>query len=217
MCAHGVKARIDDATFAFLDLVHRRLHVVKDAAPGDSAQRCKRAGVRVKQHFMALAWVAHQPEGPAGAQLEVRYLHLVVNAAHHHALFAPVKLERLAQFKAQRHKCFERLALLAAPLAYEGSELAIATGVAPCLNLNQQGFGGTPVLLDAVRVGFECLLDFSLVGRQLGWHVLAHVLQYVLCLGRSNPLADRVSRQARVLGNLVQRLLVPKVQAFDFS
>ena len=58
--------------FAFLDLAHRRLHVVKYAAPGDSA--------------------------------------------HHHALFAPVKLERLAQFKAQRHKCFERLALLAAPL-----------------------------------------------------------------------------------------------------
>ena len=173
--------------------------------------------MRVKQHFMALAWVGHQPEGPAGAQFEVRHLHLVVNAAHHHALFAPVKLERLAQFKAQRHKCFERLALLAAPLAYEGGELAVAAGVSPCLNLDQQGFGGTPVLLDAVRVGFECLLDFSLVGCQLGWHVLAHVLQCLLCLGCSHPLADRVSRQARVLGNLVQRLLVAKVQAFDFS
>ena len=66
---------------------------------------------------MALAWVGHQPEGSAGAQLEVRYLHLVVNAAHHHAFFAPVKLERLAQLKAQRHKRLERLTLLAAPLA----------------------------------------------------------------------------------------------------
>lgn len=34
--------------------------------------------------------------------------------------------------------------------------------------------------------------------------------------GRSHPLADRVSRQARVFGNLVQRLLAAKVQAFDF-
>ena len=143
---------------------------------------------------MALAWVGHQPEGPAGAQLEVCHLHLVVNAAHHHALFAPVKLERLAQFKAQRHKRLERLALFAAPLAYEGSELAVATGVAPCLDLDQQGLGGAAILLDAVRVGLECLLDFGLVGRQFGWHVLAHVSQCVLSLGRSNPLADRVSR-----------------------
>ena len=77
--------------------------------------------------------------------------------------------------------------------------------------------GSIQVLLDAVRAGLECLFDFSLVARQLGWHVLAHVLQCVLCLGRSNLLADCVSRQARVLGNLMQQLLVAKVQAFDLS
>ena len=106
--------------------------------------------MRVKQHSVALALVGNPPEGPAGAQLEVRHLQLVIIAAHHHALFAPVKLKRFAQFKAQRHKRLERLALLAAPLAYEGSELAVATGVAPCLDLDQQGFGGTAVLLNAV-------------------------------------------------------------------
>ena len=35
---HRGKARIDDPGLALLDLVHRRLHVVVDAAPGNAAQ-----------------------------------------------------------------------------------------------------------------------------------------------------------------------------------
>jgi hypothetical protein len=80
--AHHGKARIDHAALAFLDLVHRRFHVVIDAAPGNAAERREGARVGIEQHFMALAGVGHQPESAARAQLEVRDLHLVVNAAH---------------------------------------------------------------------------------------------------------------------------------------
>ena len=75
------------------------LHVVVDAAPGDATHGRERTGVRVEQHFVPLARVGHQPERTTGAQLQVRHLHAPVNAANHQALFAPVKLKRLAQFK----------------------------------------------------------------------------------------------------------------------
>ena len=104
MRAHHGKARIDHAALTFFDLVHGRFHIVVDAASGNTTQRREGPGVRVKQHLVALAWVGHQPERATGAQLHVRDLHLVVNASHHHAFIAPVKLEGLTQLKLQRHK-----------------------------------------------------------------------------------------------------------------
>ena len=71
VAAQRIEAGIDDATFAFLDLVHRRLHVVINAPARHTAQRRKTAGVRVKQHLVPLAGVGHHPEGPTGAQLEM--------------------------------------------------------------------------------------------------------------------------------------------------
>ena len=59
----------------------------------------------VKQHFVALAGVCHQPESPAGTQLQVGYLGLVVHPAHDDAFFTPIELEGLTQLEAQRHKC----------------------------------------------------------------------------------------------------------------
>jgi hypothetical protein len=81
--AHGREALVDDAALALLDLVHRRLHVVVDAAAGHAAQRRERARVGIEQHLVALAGIGHQPERPRGAQLHVRDLHPVVDAAHH--------------------------------------------------------------------------------------------------------------------------------------
>jgi len=57
--AHGCEALVDDAALALLDLVHRRLHVVVDAAPGYTAQRRKRPGVGIEQHLVALTGVGH--------------------------------------------------------------------------------------------------------------------------------------------------------------
>ena len=59
----------------------------------------------VKQHFVPLTGVCHQPESTAGTQLQVGHLGLVVHAAHDDAFFTPIKLEGLTQLEAQRHKC----------------------------------------------------------------------------------------------------------------
>ena len=100
--AHHREAGVDDPAFALLDLVDRRLHVVVDAAPGNAAQRREAARVGIEQHLVALAGIRHQPERAARAQLHVRHLRPVVDAAHHQPFLAPVKLERLAEFERQR-------------------------------------------------------------------------------------------------------------------
>ena len=63
--------------------------------------------VGIKQHFVALTGVGHQPEGPAGAQFHVRDLHAPINAAHDQAFFAPVELKGFAQIELQGHEGFD--------------------------------------------------------------------------------------------------------------
>ena len=93
---------IDDAAFALLHLVNGGLHVVVDATPGYAAERFEGAGVRIEQHFVALAGIGHQPEGARGAQLQVRHLQTPINAADDQRFLAPVELERLAQDRSSR-------------------------------------------------------------------------------------------------------------------
>lgn len=62
MRAHDCEARVDDAAFALLNLVHGRLNVVVDANSRYSTQRRERADMRVEQHLVALAGVRYTPE-----------------------------------------------------------------------------------------------------------------------------------------------------------
>jgi len=130
--AHHREALVDGAALAFVHLVYSALHVVVDAAPGDATQGRGRAGVRVEQHLVALTRVGHQPERPAGAQLQVRDLHAVVDAAHDQALFAPVELEGLAQLEGQGHegRGGDGLAFTLAPGAHEVGDAAVAAAIA---------------------------------------------------------------------------------------
>ena len=105
VAAHGSKAGVDHPAFAFLDLVDRCAHVVVNAPPGHSTQCREGSGMGVKQHFVPLAGVCHQPESPTGTQLQVGYLGLVVHPAHDDAFFTPIELEGLTQLETQRHKC----------------------------------------------------------------------------------------------------------------
>ncbi len=95
--------------------------------------------MRIKQHLVPLAGICHQPERPAGTQLQMRDLHVVEHAAHHHRLIAPVKLERLAQLKAQGHEGLGRTAVRArAPRPDEVRDRAVATPVTLRLDLGEQ-------------------------------------------------------------------------------
>ena len=108
---------------------------VVNAPPGNAAQRDKRSRVCVKQHLVPLAGIGHQPEGPAGAQQHARNLHAPINAAHHHAFFAPVKLECLAQVEPQRHEGFDIFASIGPPGPNEVGDAAVAAHVAAGFDL----------------------------------------------------------------------------------
>ncbi len=108
VAAHRRKARVDVALLARVHFVDGRLHVVIDAAMRHSAEGGKPLGMGVKQHLVTLAGIGPQPEGTAGAQLDVGNLHAVRHAAHHHALFTPVELEGFAQRKRQGHEGVHR-------------------------------------------------------------------------------------------------------------
>ena len=83
--------------------VHRRLHIVVDAALADPAEEAERALVRVEHHLLALARIELHQKHPAVAQTHVRGLHPHRLARQHHLLVAPVELIRLARRKHQRH------------------------------------------------------------------------------------------------------------------
>ena len=167
---------------------------VVDAASGDAAQGRKAAGVRIEQHLVALTGVGHQPEGSAGAQLQVRNLHAVVDAAHHQSLFAPVELEGLAKLEDQGHESAsaDELALLLAPMANEVGQPRVAAGVAKGCELNVQRAGGPALMLGTVRVNFQRLCERIDERRELGRHIGASVLRRRPLWGLQ-PLLDRVA------------------------
>ena len=103
--------------------------------------------------------IGNEPECTTGAELEVRYLHAPVDATDHQAFFAPVELECFAEFKFQGDEGTRRVAFALAPIADEISDPAIAACVAVCLDLGEQCFAGTPILLVAMGIGFERLFQ----------------------------------------------------------
>ena len=104
----------------------------------------------VEQHFVPLARVGNEPEGPTSAELEVGDLHAAVDATDHQPLFTSVKLKGFAHFELERNEGVRGFAFFAAPGTNEVGDLAIAARVTVDLYLRKQGFGGAPVLFGAV-------------------------------------------------------------------
>ena len=201
----------------FKTQVHRRLHVVVNAPARHTAQRRKTAGVRVKQHLVPLAGVGHHPECPAGAQLEVRDLHVVVHPANEQPFFAPVKLKRLAQLETQRHiRLGCRLALLLAPSPNEIGQSAVAAPIALRLQLRQQRPRTAPGMLGSVGIGLERLHQHPLKSAELGESALPFVFGRLVARGLE-PFFDRVARQPRALGDLAVGELLAQLHAPDLA
>ena len=155
MAAHGLKASVDHARFALLDLVDGGLHVVIDAAPSYTPQRRKRPRMGIKEHFMGLRRVGHQPEGAARAQLHVRNLHLVEQAAYQQALFTPVKLEGFAVLEEQRDKGFGILASLLAPGTNKVCHRTVAAAITLGSDLHEQRACSAPVIFVPQLIGLS--------------------------------------------------------------
>ena len=171
----------------------------------------------IEQHFVALARVSHQPERATGAQLQVRHLDAPVDAADDQALFAPVKLKRFAQVEFQRHKGMRVLAFTPPPVADEIGDAAVTARISVCPDLNKQRLCRAPVLLDSVRIGIEGQDQSVVELGQLAGGLTSDVRRGRGVPGHSEPLAQRVARQARALRNFMQRQFVAQMHTSNLS
>ena len=179
MRAHHGEPGVDQPALALADLVHSRLHVVVDPAPGHPAECREAPRVRIEQHLVTLARVGHQPERPGGTQLHVGHLQPVVDAAHQQPLLAPVELERLAQLEAQRHErpSDHARAFAQAPRADEVRHPAVAPVIARSLDLRIQRTRRTAFVLRTPSIGLERLLDRVFEAIELLGHLRPAVLR----------------------------------------
>ena len=143
---------------------------------------------------MALARIGHQPEGAAGAELKVRYLHAPVDAADDQSFFASVELKGFAQFKLQGHKSMRYFACTSAPVVDKIGDAAVATLVVVSLNLGKQLFGGTPALFETRGVSFECLFQRDVEGGEFAQPFTSAVARRLCLLGTAKPSGYGVAR-----------------------
>jgi len=202
--AHHGEARVDGAALALQDLVDGRAHVVVDAAPCNTVECCEAARVRIEQHLVTLARVRHEPERTARAQLHVRHLQPPVDATDHEPLFAPVELERFAEFEGEWHEGLAAgcATLLDPPVADDVCEPGVTAFVAGLTDLLEQRLGGSSLLLRSARVDQQRLHDLLDERRQLDGRLLAQASTRLLDSVGAQILPHRVARQARRLRDL---------------
>ncbi|MCY1530649.1 hypothetical protein D9M68_658450 [compost metagenome] len=183
MRAHHGEAGIDGATLTLVNLIDGGAHVVVDPAARHTTQRCKRPRVGVEQHLVTLARVRHQPERTARAQLQVRHLHAVIDAADDQAFFAPIELEGLAELEGQWNERgdVDCLSLALAPRSNEVSDGRVPAVVARRLDLSVQRACRAPLVLGPSRIGRQCLLQRCLECTQLVRPCFAPVLRRLDC------------------------------------
>src|SRR4029077_19781985 len=75
MATHLQEAAIVEAALADEDRLHRRLHVVVDAAPAGPLEQCERPVVGVKHHLLRLARIGPNEQHPAVAEPDMSRLY----------------------------------------------------------------------------------------------------------------------------------------------
>src|SRR6266700_1402682 len=103
MTAHLQEAAIVEAALADEDRLHRRLHVVVDAASAGPLEQSKGPVVRVEHHLLRLAWISAHEQHAAVTEPDMGDLHDHRHAAQQNDFVAPVELVGFAWRKAQRH------------------------------------------------------------------------------------------------------------------
>ena len=153
MGAHDRETGVDHPVLAATDAIHGGFHVVVDTPARHTAESNEGLGMGVKQHLMRLGRVRHQPEGPAGTELQVRDLNASINATHHQPLLTPVKLEGFAKSELQRNEGLELAAFTLMPVPHKVRHPAVAAGIALILDLREQRSDRAAVLFGAKCVG----------------------------------------------------------------
>jgi hypothetical protein len=134
--AHLQEAPIVESLLADHDRLHRRLHVVVDAALAGTLEECEGPVVRVEHHLLRLARIDPHERHTAVAEPHMRGLHDHRYAAQQDDLVAPVELIGFPRREAQRDigRGHRVPALLAPP-----SGVAAHGIVAACIAAPPQG------------------------------------------------------------------------------
>ena len=216
---HRLEAGVDAALLARADLVHCRLHVVVDTPLGHPAQHRKGPGMGLKQHLVRLAVERRQHKRPAGRQLGVRHLQAPAQSANERVLGAPVKLERLAQFKGQGHKACPSgtVVLRHAPLLGKAVHRSTAAAVAHGAQGLKHRLDATALSLVAVLVGLEPAGQGVLIRRQYALRLHPHGVLRLPHFGLRQPLAGRVARDPQPPAGLPHRYAIPQHEAAQFT
>ena len=131
MAAHLCEAAIVEAVLADEDRLHRRLHVVVDAAPACALEEGKRPVVGIKHHLLRLARIGAHKQHAAVAEPDMGHLDRDGHAAQQDDLVAPVELIGFPGRKTQRHigrRC--RLSTIFGPLAGITAHRVVAARIA---------------------------------------------------------------------------------------
>ena len=103
VAAHLQEAAIVEAVLADEDRLHRRLHVVVDAAAAGALEQSERPVVGVEHHLLRLARIGPHEQHPAVTEPDMGDLHGHRHAAQQDDLVAPVELVGFTRREAQRN------------------------------------------------------------------------------------------------------------------
>src|SRR5262245_39470558 len=210
VAAHLQEAPIVEPVLADKDRLHRRLHVVVDAALAAAFEQRERPVVGVEHHLLRLARIGPHEHHPAVAEPDVGDLHNHRHAAQQHYLVAPVKLVGFPWRKAQRHVGRgRRLPALLGPspgVTTHGIVAAVITPLAQVLEQADQGQTFTGWLCFVRRQ--KLIKDISPAAN------LRQRLIFPLVTKRSRPRADHLphdlARYAQLPADRFDRLPLSK-------
>ena len=213
MAAHLQEAAIVETFLADEDRLHRRLHVVVDAAPAGALEQGERPVVGVEHHLLRLARIDPHEQHPAVTEPDMGGLHDHRHAVQQDDLVAPVELVGFPRREAQRDVGRRRrLPALLAPspgVAPHGIVAAVVAAPAQFLedaDQRQLLAGGLG------RVPCQQFVEFCRPPPQLRPR-LDVPLVLERCLPRPQHLADRVPGHLQVPGDLLDRLALEEMLA----
>jgi hypothetical protein len=90
---HGLEACVDITLLAASNTIHGCLHVIINAAPGDTTEHAEGMPVGIEQHLVRLQRISPHQECPTVRQLGVCNLQFDAFATNRGPVFAPVELE----------------------------------------------------------------------------------------------------------------------------
>ena len=202
---HLKKSLVEDAFLADEHRLHRRLHVVVDAAATDPAEEPEAPLVGLEHHLLALARKNLNQKEATVAQPQVRRLDPHGGAGDHRILVTPVELVGLAGIEGQRDVGWPvRSRSLPAPGRRVTAHRIVAAVVAQAGQFLVDPHQRQAIAPAFVLVGFQQPVQLLDPGPQLRQRLnRAFIAQRRLV--RAHHLAHRVAGQLQIPSDLLYR------------